>query len=430
MRERGLPRPLVVMLATLPLVQVGTVRAPVRLILPDLIALGMAAVLLVRWRSTVALLAGDGRAAAAAAVAAIYCVTTAAASVLSLLWITPANFAQLSTYVEMVRWIGTPVERTAIENLRLVQCVSALIVTLTYADTEPRVRAAAGCYVAGATAAAVYGLYTWAVMVTGSALPLAPETFGYLHLKRTAATFPEPAAYGGFALCGIALTLWLIERQARKAWLFAALSVQLFGAVTSLSTLLLGGLGVMWLVSVAGVRLRSLAAFTAAAAAAVIVVLLVMPPALVRWAIEKPMTTHASWVDRVTAWRAAASMALAYPALGVGTGLYAFNQGPFHRWDVSVRFTGGRVNSPALEVAAEAGVLGVLAGMVVFAAAWAGAARGGHGVAGLRAVAVLATLAAGYYSSRYVFLWVFTGLVIASGRARPPAHLEPLSTRA
>lgn len=418
MTNATLPWPFVLMLVSLPLVQVGTVRAPMRLILPDLLALGLGVALLMRWRSYVPALTRDSRVAAGAASAAIFCVTSAAASVISLAWITPLNFQQWAGYENTITWLGTPLQRTLIENLRLVQCVSAFVVTLALADTEARVRTATSWFVIGASAAAAYGLYVWVGMVTESDFPLLPGTFTYLHLKRTAATFPEPAAYGGFALSGIALTLWLIESGNRKGWLYAALATQLFAAITSLSTLLIAGLVVIWIVNFARARRRTVAVMTAAAVATVLLVLAAVPTAVVVRAIQKPLTTHASWLDRVTAWRAASAMTIEYPALGVGVGLYAYNQAPFIPWGMSTRHAGGRVNSPILEVAAESGIVGLIAGAVLCLGAWSGAARGRHGFAGLRGAAVLVVLIAGYYTSRYAFLWVFAGLLIAAGTAR------------
>lgn len=409
--------PFALMLLTLPLVQVGTVRGPIRFILPDVIALALSAVLLVRWRSTAGALARDPWVTAAAVAGVILCSTTIAASALSLVWITPANFQSWDGYRNTLLWLGTPFERTVLENLRLVQCVAALVATLVLADTRPRVRAAAWWYVTGATAAAAYGVYTWIVMVTDSPLPLLPGTFAYLHLKRTAATFPEPVAYGGFALTGLVLTWWLLDRHRPKRWLVAALALQLFAALTSLSTLVLVGLVVLWLAGIAMASPKTAGAVTLATAVAALVIFAAVPTAFITRAVNKSPKA-ASWLDRTTAWRTAAAMALTYPGLGVGAGLYAYNQAPFIPLDVPMTFGGGRINSIGLELAAESGAMGVLAGAVLFFAAWSGSARGGHGYAGLRGAVVLAILAAGYYTSRYAFVWVFTGLLIAAGTAQ------------
>ena len=418
MTRPALPWAFALMLATLPLVHVGTVRGPVRLILPDFLALAMGLSLLLRWRAAANTLARDVRVTAAAVAAVTLCVATAASSVLSLAWITPLNFQRWEGYDGTLRWLGTPMQRALIENIRLVQCVAALIVTLVLADTSRRLRAATTWYVAGATAAAIYGIYTWFVMVSGSGLPLLPGTFSYLHLKRTAATFPEPVAYGGFALTGLALTLWLFERAERRRPLAAALSVQLFAAITSLSTLLLLGVALLWLATLAGAQRKIIAGVTIGGMVAVLIVLSAVPSDFVRRAVNKSPLA-ASWLDRTTAWRAATAMSLAYPALGVGAGLYAYNQAPFLPPDVSRQYAGGRVNSIALEVAAESGLVGLLACSVLVLAASSGSARGKQGFAGLRGIVVLAVLAAGYYTSRYAFVWVFAALLIASGTTRP-----------
>jgi hypothetical protein len=141
----------------------------------------------------------------------------------------------------------------------------------------------------------------------------------------------------------------------------------------------------------------------------------VVPTSIVVRAVKKPFTEHASWLDRSTAWSTAANMAAFYPFLGVGPGLYAYNQGPFLRSVADERHAGGRVNSVVLEVAAEHGAFGLAALFVVLGAAARGSALGGHGYAGLRGSVILLVLAAGYYSSRYAFFWVFAALLIASG---------------
>ena len=418
MTAARLPWPFVVMLLSLPFVQVGTVPTPVRFILPDFIAIVLAAALLLEWRRTVEVLSRNGAVTAASAAAVLFCVTSAGASAISLLWITPGNFQQWVGYDNLLKWSGTPLERALIENVRVLQCVSAMIVTLALVNTSERLVQASRWYVIGATIAAAYGCYAWIAMVTESHLPLLPGTFSYVHLKRTAATFPEPAAYAGYALTGIALTGWTLERRPQEKWLVACLGVQLFAAVTSLSTLLLLGLALMWTASFVGRHRRQIATLTLASAMALLAVVAVMPRSVVVWAVEKPFTTHASWLDRATAWRAALAMTSEYPALGVGAGLYPYNQARFIAADSSVRYAGGRVNSPALEIAAESGLVGVAAITVLLFAAVIGASRAHHGFAGLRAVAVLLVLMAGYYTSRYSFLWVFVGLLVAGTTLR------------
>ena len=421
MTNAPLPRLFVAMLVALPLVQVGTIRGPVRLILSDLLALVLAGTLAWQGRARAGAWARDPYVFACVGAALLLAASTTAATAISLAWITPHNFQQWGGYLNALRWLGSPLERGLLENLRLVQCACALVVTLAVVDTLRRLHDATRWYVFGATLAAVYGLYVWAVMVTGRPLPLLPGTFSYLHLQRTAATFPEPAAYGGFALTGIVLTLWLLEREGMRRPLVVAMALQLVAAVTSLSTLVVGGLGVLWLTSLIGVRARTLAAFTIAAVISVTLVFVALPTEVVLRAVQKPLTMQASWLDRVTSWRAASAMASAYPVLGVGAGLYAYNQAPFLPGGRAAQYAGGRVNSPALEVAAESGLVGVVAGAVLFAAAWRGAARGGHGIAGLRAAGVLAVLLAGHYTSRHAFLWVFTALLIAGGTVREAA---------
>ena len=413
-----LPRLFVLMLLTLPLVQVGTIRGPVRFILPDLLALLLAGMFVWQGRARAAALTRDPFVFAGTVAAAALAASTVAATAISLAWITPRNFQQWEGHLDALRWLGTPVERGLLESVRLAQCVCALIVTLALVDTARRLREATRWYALGATLAAAYGLYVWVAMVTGRALPLLPGTFSYLHLQRTAATFPEPAAYGGFALTGIVLTLWLIEREGVRPPLLTALGLQLVAAVTSLSTLLLAGLAVLWVTGVLGARARTLAAFTTAAVAGATVVFLAIPTNVVLRAVKKPLTAQASWLDRVSAWRTAWAMASEYPALGVGAGLYAYNQSPFLPGGSAAHNAGGRINSPALELAAESGLMGLAAGAVLFAAAWRGAARGGHGVLGMRAAGVLAVVLAGHYTSRHAFLWVFMALLVAAGAVR------------
>ena len=401
------------MLVSLPLVQVGTVPTPVRFILPDFLALCLAAAILLDWRQTLSVLSRNGLVAAASAAAILLCFTTIGASAISLAWITPHNFQQWVGHDNLVKWSGAPFERAVIENIRLTQCVSGLLVTLAFVNTSGRLIAAARWYIAGATIAAAYGCYVWFAMVTGVDVPVLPGTFPYVHLRRTAATFPEPAAYAGYALTGIVLTAWTLERCTKERWLLVALGVQLVAAVTSLSTVVVLGLAAMWAGSFLGRRRKAIAALTLGGAAAIFIVLTIMPTAVVRRAVDKPFTTHASWLDRVTAWGAAARMAAEYPAVGVGAGLYAYNQARFIAPERSLLNAGGRVNSPALEIAAESGLLGAIACGVILVAASIGAKRAGHGYRGLRATGVVAVLIAGYYTSRYSFLWVYAALLVA-----------------
>ena len=419
-----LPWAFVLMLVSLPLVQVGTLPTPVRFILPDFLALCLAGAVLLNWRQALTALSRRGPVAAASAAGVLLCLTTIGSSAISLAWITPLNFQQWVGHDNLVKWSGAPIQRAVIENARLLQCVAALVVTLSFVNTSNRLMTAAQWYVVGATIAAAYGLYIWSAMVGGIDVPMLPGTFSYVHLKRTAATFPEPGAYAGYALTGIVLTAWMLERGMKDKWPFVALGIQLVAAVTSLSTLVVLGLATMWAGSFLGRQRKAVAALSVAGAAAIFIVLTIMPTGAVRRAIQKPFTTHASWLDRVTAWHAATRMTAEYPAVGVGAGLYAYNQARFLAPGDSLLNAGGRINSPALEIAAESGLLGAIALTVILIAASIGAARAGHGYGGLRATGVLAVLIAGYYTSRYSFLWVYAALLVAGVvvESREPAR--------
>jgi O-antigen ligase len=383
-----------------------------RFILPDFLAIALVAAFALEGPGLIRQLSRSSAVAAAGVAATLFFVVSVSATAISLVFITPVNFQQWIGHDNLIAWNGSPLARSVVENVRLLQCISALIVTLAVVNTPQRLLAATRWFVMGATIAALYGCYVWVVMVTDVGLPLLPGTFSYVHLKRTAATFPEPAAYAGFALTGLALTAWMLERRSEGRWLLAALAVQLFAAVTSLSTLVVAGLALIWITTLLGFHRTTLLTLTLSGATALLVVLAVVPNASVFRAVEKPFTTHASWLDRTTAWRTALAMATEYPVLGVGAGLYAYNQAPFIPPDSSIRYAGGRVNSPALEIAAESGLLGVVVFGILVCAAGLGAARANHGYAGLRGLAVLVVLMAGYYTSRYSFLWVFAGLLI------------------
>ena len=394
------------MLLTLPLVQVGTLKTGGRIVPPDVFAAIACAALLLTPR--------DGRQAlgmshAAMGLAVLTSIGAIAASLIGVTLITPDNFLRWPGNPGVLSWLGTPAARTAIETARLLTSMSALFVTLALVrDTAALTRA--WRYVSmAALAASVYGLYAWAATFAPDRLPVLPGTFSYVHLHRAAATFPEPAAYGGFAIIGLISTLKTAERERPRFW-YSAAAVQLLAALASLSTLVLAAIAVLPLLWWNRIR-RSLVMVGLFILAAVLLVSVVPERSLRQW-IEKPFSTQNSWLDRTTAWRAAWGMFRAYPVLGVGVGQYAYNQAEFVPVVETVH-AGGRVNSIALELLAEMGVVAGGCALALIVLALLSSLAAGASEVDMMAAWTLAVLCAGYYTSRYAFFWVFVALLVA-----------------
>jgi O-antigen ligase len=286
-------------------------------------------------------------------------------------------------------------------------------------------RRACELFALGGAIAAVYGLYVWIVLASGMRLPLLPGTWAFAHLHRTAGTFPEPVAFSGFLLATIVITLLLTEWRLgeRRRWA-VLLGLQVSALLASLSTL--GLLGLIALLATMLVQWRSRAAVRMFAVAAITVVLLsftMSTRVLYVQLVQKVFSAHSSWTDRVGAWEAAAGMFAAYPVLGVGAGLYAYNQADFFPVDLGHEHAGGRVNSILLESLAEYGLAGTVPLVLIFVSVLLavhtvrrrGSSLPDFRAAGYSGIAIILILVAGYYTSRYMFLWVFAALLIAAG---------------
>jgi hypothetical protein len=394
------------MLLTLPLVQVGTLKAGGRIVPADALAAITCAALGLRSRTHERV---SGMPRIVMWLALIAALGALAASLIGLTLITPDNFYRWPGYSGLLSWLGPPVARTTIETARLLTSMGALLATLALVRDVHTLTRAWTCVAAAALVTAVYAIYAWAASFAPQQLPVLPGTFSYVHLHRAAATFPEPAAYAGFALIGLVATLKCAERTGQRMW-YAAGAVQLLAALASLSTLVLAGLAILPLLWWRRLRHSLLVIVLLVFAAGLVAA--VMPQRSLRQWVDKPFSAQNSWLDRTTAWNAALGMFRAYPVLGVGVGLYAYNQADFIPVTETVH-GGGRINSIALELLAEMGVVAGGCALVIIGLALASSMGRWPGEVDMMAGWTLLVLSAGYYTSRYAFFWVFAALLVA-----------------
>jgi O-antigen ligase len=415
-----LPAAFAAMLIALPFVHVGTVRAGVRLIPADLLAMWVAAQVACDNRSLRAILVHPP--SALASLCALLMIATALVSAALGLYLETARNPDPLELSVLVGWQGTPRQRAALETLRLGQCAAALIGTLALVRTSLRFDRACRWYVAGGSLAALYAVYAWVGVVGQLDWPLLPGTFANPYSMRTGGTFPEPVALGGFMLTSLVATLWLgLRPEDRTVGWWLLLMLQVVGLLSALSTLAFIGLLAIVLTLLGTGLARSAGRVAGIAAMALLIVLMLVPPKMVaQQTFEKFAATAPSWQDRTAGWRSALSMARAYPVLGVGIGQYAYAQPRFYPTDTPTGFRGARANSAMLEVLAESGLIGgALVTVIVIAVVWSLRRSRSRALPEVRAswagVAVIVVLAAGYYTSRFAFEWVFLGLLIARG---------------
>lgn len=416
----GTKRWLLVAVAALPFVSVGTVKAGVRLIAADWLFTVLAVALLVAargrrrvWRREHAL---------ALSAAAVLVVVSAVALALGVALYSDANLARLPTRDRLLDFIGSPEQRGLIDFLRLVQGVLALYAVLVLTrDAETWLRVARVVMVTGVAVGAL-GLY----QVLGDALlggvPQPPNAFPYPELGRASGTFPEPTAYAGYMVFAGACTAVLLLRQPTRArW--AALAFIVFGLLLSRSTAGLAALAAPVLGALLIRQWRLVGAMIAIlAVAGALLVAVAGPSTVVTEVIEKPFSEKASSLDRRATWRAGLGMGATYAPFGVGRGQFAYNFAPFVEPEDVAR--GGRAQSAAVEVWAESGPAGMVAALAMVGAA-AAALRRSRGKTSRYLALFWATIVATlltYYTSSYAWTWVAVGLATTSVGAlcRPP----------
>jgi O-antigen ligase len=409
------------LLCSLPLVYVGTVRVGLRLIPADIMALCVFVVALAEGGSRAPRLATP---IAAAAAAGLLIATTIVSTVIGLLWVTPSNVGALTGLDELVRWQGTPLQRACVELFRVGANVAAFVATLMVVTSRWRFRQAVTLYSAAAWLVSLYAIYSWGTLLAGGEWPLLPNTFANPISMRVGGTFPEPVAFSGFMLTGIVTTLWMAEFQ-RTHWVPAVMTAfQVMALLLSISAFGFIGFAALAAALLVQSPARLGVRIVVPAVLCLVLLLMLVPSRLVlQQTTEKVGSQAASWQDRTTAWRTAADMWRAYPVFGVGPGQFAYNQAPFFPSSSAARFRGARVNSPGLEILSEGGLISALAVLATLVSAVAGIrgirpeapeARGVKRI-GWAACALLAVLWMGYYTSRYTFMWTFTALVVAAG---------------
>lgn len=431
-----LPPTFAILLLTLPIVYVGTIRMGIRLVPGDLLGPVVLAVALAE-RQNAAPTRSRPYVTVATAAAALLVTAAGVSALIGVVWISPQHAATLTSLPQLVTWQGSFGERALLEWLRIASNAAAFVATLLLVRTPHRFRQAVTFHAVAGTLTAMYALYSWTALVVGADWPLLANTYANRYTLRVGGTFPEPVALGGYLLTSIIATLWMVEHHSSRRLGALMVAVQVGGLLSAISAfgfLAVGVVGSVLLIQ-SPFRLGVRLAFPVAAG--VIVLFLLVPPGyIVQQTTQKVVSDAASWQDRVSAWRAALQMWRTYPVFGVGPGQFAYNLAPFFPSATPVRFRGARVNSPALEVLSETGAIGGLAITVIFAAAVTAVSRirsGPPRSAALRqigwsACALLIVIAAGYYTSRYTFLWVFAALVITSEAAAYRAREVPTAS--
>lgn len=424
------------LLVALPLVSVGTIPLGARLPVPDLLAAVLLVVLLSAGPLAWDRLLASRRTRLVTAVILLTLVAAAFSTVLGVHWVSPSNLWLQPNAQRIVQWQGEPAVRGALELVKLGTCASGLLLTIAVASSPGRLMAACRFYVAGAVMTSLYALYCWAGILTGVDLPMIQGTFANASSLRVGGTFPEPTALAGFLLTSLVATLWLLDApggRGVKAGLWWAAAAQLLAALASLSALLAVGLVALGAAVALQANARTGLRIGLVGTLALVVIVALVPSDLVTSQFYgKVFSGTASWFDRLASWRTALALFLAYPLLGVGAGQYAYNQAAYFPPDMPSQFMGGRVSSIALEVLSELGLVGGLclavlvgcAALTVFQPQAAPSTLFRVRAGAVLALAVLLVLGLGYYTSRYVFLWVFLGLTIAAGAAADDERAE------
>jgi O-antigen ligase len=411
-----LERAVLVGVALLPFVSVGTVKVGVRLIPADLV-LGVAGALIALTHLRGRRRPFDDPAALAAAGAILFAAASALALVLGLAMFSDANLRRLTTGPALVGAIGTPEQRGVTDLMRLFQGVAALYAVLALVrGAEDWLRVARIVAIGGIGLAAL-GLLQVAGYRLFPNLPTLPGAFEYPLLLRASGTFPEPNPYAGYlAFCAACSAVLLAVRPSRLAW--AGLAAAAGGIALSRSSAGALALGVLLAGLLVARRWRIALPVVAAIAVAALGALAAGAGGEALEALNKPFEEKASVLDRQATWEGGLRMGATYAPLGVGRGQFAFNFAPFVDPEQVVR--GGRAQSAAVEVWAEGGPVGLLLALAVLAAGplWLLRRRRRDPVSLVWAtfVATLAAVLLTYYTTNYAWTWVAAALAATGCR--------------
>jgi len=217
---------------------------------------------------------------------------------------------------------------------------------------------------------------------------IGPASFERAGRARAYASFGEPNTYGAFAAGSLVVlaAVLLFERRSLSSWQVAAAAVGCsFGAIGLMLSQSRGALaatvvvlGAMVLVKLNGLGALPRLARGAAVAVVIAPALLVMPRAVAevsRWGDDVEVTTT-TWADqeRLAHWGAALRMVVATEGVGVGAGQFdARYRAVTPTW--RFRIPQGHAHNAYLQVAAEAGLIGLGAYLALLTAVGAGLVR-------------------------------------------------------
>jgi O-antigen ligase len=421
---------LLVAVALVPFVRIGTASVGIRIIPADWLFLGLAAVLLAVPRYRSAALADRARVIALFAALGLVVVSGISLILALVLWTDP-NLAGLDARDNVLASLGQPSERGAVEALRLLQGVACLFVLLALVHTRRTwTSVAAAVAVAGAVVSA-YGIY----QVAGEALlgsvpqpPWAYQTDGL----RAGGTFPEPSPFAGFLVFSAACAAAVLELR-RSKWMGPALLLIIGGVLASRSTLGLFGLAVLAIALLVLRRSRTVAVLAAAGVAFLAATTAFGLGDTWREVYSKPFGTSPSLLEREAVWGAALRMGAEYAPAGAGRGQFAYNQAPFS--DPAEADQSGRVSSSILEWWSESGPLGLFfaaAAVLVGPLLLLRRRRPRNVTAGSEPLVVWAmclsfiVVMAAYYTTSFVWIWVAVGLLATAPGVfgRPESRLE------
>lgn len=433
----AMERWLLVGIALMPLVSLGTVKLGLRIVPADWILSGLGAVVLIRRRGK--LLDDLGSRAVPWLLTMIVLVATVSTAI-GVLAYSDVNLAGLPSRSALVADIGIPRERAAIEMLHLLQGVLAVIAVLGVIRTPAVLDRALRVVVGSGLALAAYGTYE---VVAERALGHVPKllpgvAFPYPGLLRASGTFPEPTAYGGFMVFAAACAIVVWQRDPRRRWL-AALAMIVAAALVSRSTVAVSSLVVLiGVVALLRQRRILVGLLAVALAGALAMVVVAGPGRAFDETFAKPFKQDNSALDRRTTWGTGIEMGLAYAPLGVGRGQFAYNAAPFLGEDDVNR--AGRAQSGAVEIWAETGPVGLALALslLLLAAARLGRrplamARSSSGGFALAVLTVaLGVVMLTYYTTTYVWPWVALGVLLAIARDLPAGGVRsaPAAARA
>ena len=246
-----------------------------------------------------------------------------------------------------------------------------VLVGLTYwvACTPPRVRLLVWALIAAGLAEAVLGYGQW-MLSAGAAGPGGENI-------RVLGTFGQPNPYSGYLNFALlpALALVIFGRDVRERWVAGAASVLLLGAQALASSRggLIGLVAGLAVLAVVGWRKERLAALAVGIGAPLLIVASfaqLIPARLTDGLLQQFRLndvsvngqindSNFSTMERLAHWLAGLRMFQAHPLLGVGAGNYDTAY-PFYgdvRWPEGL----GQAHNYYINVAAETGIIGLLA---------------------------------------------------------------------